>query len=69
MSGRDEKLGIRNQLYNEESFKKLRCTTLKISQSIPDFIYGINESLGLKLLPKLRLHLSNVTRNMFKHGF
>ena len=42
---------------NTESFKKF---LFKLNRSTPDLLYGIHHPLGLKLLTKLRLGLSNL---------
>ena len=46
-------------------FLTVRCLlynfNFKLIQTTPDFIYGINHLLGLKLLIRLRLRLSHLS--------
>ena len=57
------------QLHNEKSFKKFRNILHKLGQPTPDLIYGIHHPLGLKLVTRLRLGLSHLNENRFKHNF
>ena len=57
------------QLRNEKSFKKFRNILLKLGQPTPDLIYGIHHPLGVKLVTRLRLGLSHLNENRFKHNF
>ena len=57
------------QLRNEKYFRKFRNTLPKLSLPTPDIIYGIHHPLGLKLLIRLRLGLSQLNGYRFKHNF
>ena len=56
------------QLRNAKSFKKFRNTLLKLDRPTPDLIYRIHHPLGLKLLTRLSLGLSNLNEHRFTHN-
>ena len=56
------------QLRNAKFFKKFRNTLLKLGQPTPNLIHITHHPLGLKLLTKLRLGLTHLNKNRFKHN-
>ena len=51
------------------SFNIFRANLIKIIRPIPNSIFGIFNSLGLKLITSLRLELSHLNELRFNHNF
>ena len=52
-----------------ESYEVFKKSILKVLRPIPNSIFGINNSAGLKFLTRLRLSLSHLREHKFKHNF
>ena len=57
------------QIRRSESFLSLKNSLLKIGRPTAEPIYNIQNPIGLKFLTRLRLGLSHLNEQKFKHNF
>ena len=62
-----------NQLNDDikkiESIKKFKKTLIKVIRTKENFIFGVSDIYGIKLLTRLRLNFSHLNEHKFRHNF